>query len=434
MTFRSLYLLFVASFVFIGSLAYWYMQRPADLIELRVAAGPRGGDAHTLMSEVAELVEKHSDLIRLEVAQTTNSSVNIARLHDNRADLAVVEANTPAYSNIQLVADLYSDYFLFIAHAYRGAPLKDILDLPGHRIAIPEEGSSGSRSFWSVIDHYGVAPERFRAPSVRRHKATELFIKGAVDGVFLVTSLRDPFVLAFIAELDRRRIATRFLPIDQADAMALKRPFLKSATVVRGALDGANPVPREDVRTVRLQRLLLAREDTPPAAITELLKIIFDNRLDLLIRMPLSAAISSSAAKDGAHLALHEGARSFYERDKPNFLQENAEPITLLVTLAAMFVSGMVALRRSLLSRAKNRVDVYNEQLLDIAAKLRETDAPADLDVMRLELAELLERVVHALDTDKVTGQGFQSFSFLWTAVRDALDDRERKLGKTMRA
>ena len=36
----------------------------------------------------------------------------------------------------------------------------------------------------------------------------------------------------------------------------------------------------------------------------------------------------------------------------------------------------------------------------------------------------MLETVVVALDTDEVTDEGFQSFSLLWDAVRETINDR----------
>ena len=407
----------------------WYVYFNDDgPVTLTVSAGPRGSDSHTLLTEIAEVAVRHSDTIRLNVWTSQNSSVNISRLHSRVVDLATIESNTPAYSDVHLVSDLFSDYFLFITR--KGSKIYNVEDLPGHRIAIPEEGSSGSRSFWSVIDHYRVPPESFRSMSRGRTIAVEQFLSGAVDALFIVASKRDPFLLSFFEEAGQRGIGIRFVPVDQAQAMSLKRPFLVPSTIVRGSFDGSGPLPATDIQTPTLQRLLVAHAGVPEDAVRELVRIMFENKLDLLVRMPLSSSIKGRDTGVRASLPFHSGAQAYFDRDEPSFIQENAEPLALIVTVSAMLLSALVALRRSMNSRAKNRADSYNERLLEISTRARQSDDPEGLQAMKDELADVLKTVVHALDTDQVTEEGFQSFAFLWTSVKDEINDRLLRLSQ----
>ena len=416
-----------ALILLISGLGAWYVfKAPDEPATLAVSAGPRGGDAYTLMSEIAEVLERRSETVRLDVRESLNSSVNISRLHAGQVELATVESNTPAYNKIELVADLFADYFLLITHKQNR--IYSVADLPGHKVALPEEGSSGSRSFWSVIDHYRIPPESFRSHSREREKAVEKFLTKQVDALFIVASLRDPFLLAFFEEARQRGIGIRFVPVEQSHAMALKRPFLEPVTIVRGAFEGGGPLPLKDIPTVSLHRLLVARAETPEDAINELVRVIFENRLDLLTRMPLSSSIRGPRADSEASLPFHPGAQSYYDRDQPSFLQENAEPLALVITIFAMTISALLALRNSLSARAKNRADVYNTRLLEISAAARQAESIDELHGMRKELAEVLETIVHALDNDKVTEEGFQSFSFLWGSVRDQVNERRLEL------
>ena len=123
-------------------------------------------------------------------------------------------------------------------------------------------------------------------------------------------------------------------------------------------------------------------------------------------------------------MPLHDGALRYYNRDRPSFLQENAEPIALMVTLAAMMGSGLLALRSRLNNSQKNRIDSYNYVLLDIADRARIAQSEADIRELRDAMFKLLETVVRALDTDEVTEEGFQSFSLLFESVREAIRER----------
>lgn len=403
--------------------SWWVYQDTNKTRTLTVAAGPRGSDSHSLMEEISEVLVRHTDTLRLKVLESRNSSDNISLVNNGRVDLATVQANTPAYTTVSLVADLFPDYFMLIARSDRN--LKNVADLRGKKIAIPEDGSSGSMSFWSIIDHYSLPPESMSALSIPREKGVRSFLSGEVDGIFLANSLRDPFLLLNLMEEARLRgIGLDFIPIEQAEAMALKRPYLEARTIVKGAFDGGLPMPKKDIVTPSVHRLLVAGSDVDEDAVHDFVKAIFENKLDLLIRMSLSAAITNPTDANGASLPIHPGAARFYDRDKPSFLQENAEPMALIVTIFAMMISAFVGLRRSLKARAKNRGDDYNDKLLDIAKRARLSNNKKDLVGMNTELVEVLEIVVHALDTDKITEEGFQSFAFLWGSTRDTVNEQ----------
>ncbi|MEE9375184.1 MAG: TAXI family TRAP transporter solute-binding subunit [Rhizobiaceae bacterium] len=404
-------------------------QDSKKMITLSVAAGPIGSDSYTLMREISEVAIRHSDTLRLEVRVSRNSSDNISMINKDQVDLATVQSNTPAYTSVNLVTDLFPDYFMLIARDK--SKIYRVQDLVSRRVALPEDGSSGSKSFWSVIDHYRIPPESFRSISTPRSKGVEMFLSGQTDAIFLVNSLRDPFLLLNLMEEARLRgIGIKFISIDQAAAMALKRPYLQAKVILKGAFEGDGPLPARDIVTPSVQRLLVAGVNVEEAAIHELVKIIFENRLDLLIRMSLSSAITNPQSANGASLTIHPGAAQFYDRDKPSFLQENSESMAFVITIFAMVGSALLALRRNLQARAKNRGDVYNVTLLDISSRAQKTKKLSELKEMRIELRQILETGVRALDTDELTEESFQSFSFLWKSTNDVISERQSELSQ----
>lgn len=438
---RALWIGIFAIIVALGAAGGWFLYQDGQKITtLSVAAGERGSDSYTLLSEISEVVARHNPQLRLNVVESQTASEGIFRINRGEVDLATVESNTPAYTNIQLVAQLFADHYLLIAREpkesrqqtpYEAAAnprkgLESLTDLSSKRVIIPPSGTVGNRSFWSMVDHYGVAPEKVRTVALPRDRAVERFIGGEGDAIFFLQSLRDPFLLAFLEEAAIRRIGLRFMAVDQAEAMALKRPYLIPAQIVKGAFNGALPLPQESVTVPSINRLLVAGSHVEEEAIRSLVETIFSNRLDLLIRMPLSSQISDPRSEGRAALGLHAGARQYFDRDQPSFLQENAEPMALMVTLSALLFSALLGLRRALSARAKNRADNYNDVLLDISGRARNSQDGTDLRALRDELGKTMEMVVRALDEDRVTEEGFQSFTLLWNSVRDTVNDRIR--------
>lgn len=411
----------------VGSWYVWVREQPVTM--LTAVAGPRGSDSFRLIADIAEVLERHSTTVRLQVRESRNSSINISLIQRGSVDLGTIASNTPAVPNVNLVAGLFPDYFLLIARS--GSNIRSVNDLAGKRVAIPESGSPGQQAFWTIVDHYGMAIDSFRSLSSTRLQSVNRFLTGEVDAVFFLNSIRDPLLIAFVEEAGIRRVGMGFIEIDQAEAMALKRPFLTPQRIVKGSFNGTPPWPERDISTTSLSRLLVANEAVNADAIAELTRVVFEHRLDLLIRMPLSAAITQPTLNSGASLPIHEGAVRYYNRDEPSFLQENAEPMALIVTVFAMLASFGLAVRRSMQAKAKNRGDDYNEALLDIAKRARAAHEQAELEPLRVELTQLLEKVVHALDTDRITEEGFQSFSFLWGVSRDTVEQRQARLAET---
>ncbi len=407
-----------------AAVAWQWFGRAPEIVTLKVGSGPYGSDSYALMRHVADVVERHGSGIRLDVRSTRDPSDNISLLNNRRIDLATIRADTPVVTDVRIVADLFPDYFQLVVRDDTG--VRTVSDITRLHIAIPEFGTDAFRSFWVLADHYDLSTTGFDWSAVKFDEARRGLLSGRYDGVFTVRSLRDESLIRMFEDAQTKRLRLRYLPIRQASAIALKRPFLTPASIPVGAFTGASPVPGSDTPTPAVERILVTREDVPEAAIRELTAILFEHRLDLTIRFSLASAISKPDESRGLSMPLHAGSEAFYNRDQPSFLQQNAEPIALVVTVLAMLGSGVLALRRRLVSAQKNRADVYNYKLLELRERARGAASEAELTQLRDELDTVLETMVVALDTDEVSDEGFQSFALLWELVRDAI--RERRI------
>ena len=411
-----------------GAAAYAMLSEDTGPVTLTVAAGPRGSDSYTLMAETAAVLRRHSETLRLDVRATRGSSLNMAMLAGGRVDLATIRSDTPLASDVRSVADLFPDYFQLITAP--GAEARSVNDLEGLRVAIPPDGTEQNHTFHMLLDHYDVEASSVRWRAMPFPAAASALLRGDVDVLFTVRSLRDGTLVRLFEDAALSRKNLGLVPIDQAPAIALKRPFVTAAIIPRGAYTGRNPTPRSDTTTGSVTRVLVTREDVDEEAINELASVMFGHRLDLTIRFALAAAVREPGLLGGgtANAPIHDGVEQWINRDEPSFIQENAEPLALVVTVSSILVSMLFGLRARLSSVQKNRLDAYNYDLLDIGERARATDDPTALSAMRDEHFAVLDRVVRALDTDEVTEEGFQSFSLLWDSVRRIIEDRERLL------
>lgn len=421
---RNRWLIALAAFALIGAIIYFWAHRPVEITTLRIGTSPIGTDTDKLINDVSAVLERHSDTLRITTVNTRDPSENIAKLNRGEIDVAAIRSDTPVVASVQMVVNLYPDYFQFIAR--KDANISTIEDFATANIVIPPVGTDGFRSFFAIIDHYDIPTESLRWKSYPFDRAKKLLLDGEVDGIFTVRSLRDPALLLLFEDANLTKRYLNFVAIDQTDAIALKRPFISKGILPKGSFSGAESVPSADMETAKVNRILVAREDVSVDAIREFTKILFEHRLDLIVRFELATAITAPERELGLTIPLHEGAEQFYDRNEPNFLQENAEPLALIVTLLTILISGLFTLRGRLNSNQKNKADVFNKQLIEISVQVMQSENIGQLNVLSEELDEILQKIVHALDTDEVTENGFQSFAFLWDVSRQKIKEQKK--------
>ena len=416
--------------------AYLYLNRERPVATLNVAAGPYRSDSFELMKEIADVVSRQSAFLRIGVIPTKDSSQNIAMLNAGKVSvkqggnglktfndnfqveesdlenpgrvikksnslppgktaeatktfmpvhLATIRSDTPVSSSIQMIAEMFPDYFQVITS--NKTDIRRFKHLEGKRVAIPLFGTDEFRSFWAIADHYDVSVSSVKWRTMPFAKAAEALLSGEVDALFTVRSLRDRLILNLYEDAALKGQQLKLVEIDQAPAIAVKRPFLRALEMPKGVYSGSPATPVRDMISASVTRNLVTREDTDTELIHELTRILFENRLDLVIRFALASAIQRPDLDAGTQVPLHVGSEQYYNRDQPSFLQENAEPIALVITIAAMLFSGLLALRSRLTSGQKNRMDSYNYMLLDIADRARTSETASDLKTMKDELS-----------------------------------------------
>jgi len=108
--------------------------------------------------------------------------------------------------------------------------------------------------------------------------------------------------------------------------------------------------------------------------------------------------------------ALHPGALKFYEKNKPSFIQANADYIGLLITVLAIVLSWIWELRAWLERRQKGVADDYSNRAVVLMNAAREAKSPAALEEIRGELLGILTAAVADLNSDRLSEESFDSF------------------------
>ncbi|MBE9078213.1 TAXI family TRAP transporter solute-binding subunit [Romeria aff. gracilis LEGE 07310] len=396
----------------------YQLLRERQVYTVRLATGGASGEYYAFGTAIAQVVAAHEPKIKIEVVESAGSPQNMQAVQARRADLALVQSDTPVLPAVQAVAQLYPEMFHLIADT--AAEIDSIADLQGKRIALMPKGSGSYTLFWPLIAHYGLQPEDFQAFPMSPTEAHAALLRGDVDALFRIIGLGNESVAALL-----RDPAVELVPIQQIEALRLSQPYLQPTIIPQGAYDGSPPTPAADLPVVAVNALLVAHQAVPLEVVKAVTRTLYESRNELIRANPHTAQIQSPSVSQNLGIPLHPGAQAYYYQDEPNFFVEYAEPMGLLLSATIIVASGIWQFRLWLVGRQKNRADMYNLEILALIEQVHSASSLEELRSIRQQLFEILQQVVVDLDIDRISPESFQSFTFPWQVAIDTIRHRE---------
>jgi TRAP transporter TAXI family solute receptor len=266
----------------------------------------------------------------MTLLETGGTVENLRMLEDGRAQLATAQSDILPGPQARAVAVLYDDTFQLLVA--KNSPLQNLVDLQGRRIALAQSGGQ-FQSFLHVAGHFGLHREDFQFVGASDQDTGDAFLAGRADAIFRVRAIGDPSIQQLV-----QSGKVRFLPIEHAAAMKIKYPAFQASLIPVGAYLGNPPIPAQDFPTVSIQRTLLARDQASAAAIRAVTEVLMERRQEIMDEIPakmtevrlLLVQTRRPQPQSGLGPALHPGALSFYDKDKPSFLLAHADYVGLM--------------------------------------------------------------------------------------------------------
>jgi len=445
----------------------WTQTRTKTLV---LAAGDKTGDSYILSNAIQKVVERNSNgRIKIVVYETPGTTNNLQLLDKGepcsdaekrnnaeqagrskqcRADLATAlasilsqpkvdsnQADESKQSKATIVAILFQDVFQLIV---KDPKIQTFTDLKRKRIGL--QGSGGQfDSFIAVAEHYGLQKQDFDINGLdgsgkpnegyRDQQANSDFWDGTADAVFRVRAPGSRSVAELI-EGYKGKGQPRMVPIADAKAMKVRDPAFEPVELAKGTYKGSDPaIPETDLPTVGVQRLLVANRDTDKEVIREVTRILDEHRQELVAEIPpeyedvrpLVASIRRPESSDITGAAIHPGALEHYERDKPSFVQENADYVGLLLTLGLLAGSWFWELKKWIERRKKNVADNYIQRVINLI------DDPRDPKVRLEELDDEFEKAAKDMIEENISQESFRTFNEAYSTVRKVIERRMKQ-------
>jgi hypothetical protein len=140
-----------------------------------------------------------------------------------------------------------------------------------------------------------------------------------------------------------RKALPVLIPIDSAAAIARAEHAYESFEIPKGTLQGAPPVPDDDVTTLRATLYLVAGKKLGSDLVATLTQTIMSVRRDLMREEPIFAQITVPSTDQDAYLPLHRGAAAVYNSTQQSFMDEYGNWIYLTPMLLGGIATAFAA-------------------------------------------------------------------------------------------
>jgi len=233
---------------------------------------------------------------------------------------------------------------------------------------------------------------------------THRFKRAKIQDIRFVSFDDKPDLIVYWGALHGKR-AEEFVK-DGWYPVSFNKDWIDFNTEFDGALDPVDiaGVPGDrlsrGIRTFSTTVLLVGNNHLSENACYELAKTIFENRLELLNRERMYAAINENFDRSSLLLPLHEGTRSYILRDEPTLLERYADAIALFITMIAVIYGAGQAIERRILQKRKDHLDTYFLEYLQIRESVSHDTATQQQLLRELHHRAILQMTKEKLDKD----------------------------------
>ena len=373
--------------VVLGIVVALLFVEPPPPAKVKIAGGAEGGAYAGAAVHYADALRVKD--IEVEVLTTQGSVDNLDKIKNKQADIAIVQTGLAADLGANGVRAIGAVFYepLWVFHR-ADAPMEELQDVAGKRIAIGPEGSGVRVLANLLLQEAGVTPEEFTAAPLAGQAAATALKNGEIDVALIVSGATTPFIADLIADPN-----VKLMSMKEAHALARRHPYLDEVTLYRGVVDLAQILPKEDVQLIAPAAQIVVREDLHPAIQSLLIEEAFAEHGGASIlsdpgRFPTPTLTDIPIADEAARY--YKDGPTFLRRVFPfsvaNFLERAWVLAIPLITLLIPLVRAAPPLYRW---RIRRKIYIWYRDLRALEAQGRAATTPEQRNEVRSKLADM---------------------------------------------
>ena len=285
----------------------------ASTAKLRFVTGGESGTYYAFGSVIAQHATNNTD-VSVTGLVGNGSKSNVEELADGNAELAFCQSDVMAYAyngtnlfkskmeGFSTVAALYMEQVQIVT---TNPAIKTVADLAGKSVSI---GAPGSGVYFNAIDvlgAYGLTEDDIKPTYQSFGDSADALKNGQIDAAFIVAGAPTTAIMdlsttkaAYLVSLDDAHI----------DELLAASPYYTKHVIPAGTYNGQD----EDVTTVAVGAVILARDDVSEDAIYALTADIFDNAPDLISSHAKYGELSTEFGASITSVPYHPGAAKYF--------------------------------------------------------------------------------------------------------------------------
>ncbi|MGE9008939.1 TAXI family TRAP transporter solute-binding subunit [Leptospira interrogans] len=389
------------------------------------AVGEANGPEARFAARLATVLKNNSSRLRLKIVPNADNAKAVAQFDRKEANLAILRTDAKIPSRARAVAILEHDLLLLISPA--GKKIKTVTELKKKKIAVVADRESSATLIRNVLER-SEQPEAAARIQLAPPGSTfdRLFASGFGAVVAVVHASK--VVKDRSYEQHARRGGFTLNAIDAAKAITRKYPALSEETVTTGMLSASPTLPEEDIETIGLQWLLVAQSNLSTTTVSDLARIIYENKAELALDGGFASKIEPAATDKDAFIVAHPGATEYINDEIKSFVERYSD--LMYVAIAALGVIGSLfaTIYTKVTRIAPEKASQLATAILDIGERMADAKSLDQLDELQDQLEAVLRRVVIGLRDGTISSDGLDTFKLGYEFVRDEIGMRRDHL------
>ncbi|MFT5915641.1 MAG: TRAP-type uncharacterized transport system substrate-binding protein, partial [Flammeovirgaceae bacterium] len=315
--------------------------------------------------ELSKLFELETDVkIKVLSGENMGSDRNIHLLSNLEVDFAFAQGDTKIKGSdiedfkgnhhIKTVLPLYPEVlFIIYPDSIEADNLSDLVR--GRTVGFGPKGGGTSSFMHRLLQHYGIEDNEYQTVY---SAYGENVVSDKISISCALTGFNNQRIYNMLAE------GHKIFSLGDPD-LAYKGSSVDGFCLIHGP---AHPFiipkftymkqPAQPILTVAVDAILYTHEEVDKYVIYNLTEAIFNNKQYLGNKNQLLTQITEDFDGTDLNYPLHEGARMYLERDKPNFIERYSK---LIGSILLALVTGIPMVYRTYKQKKKDKIDQFYE-------------------------------------------------------------------------
>jgi TRAP-type uncharacterized transport system substrate-binding protein len=389
------------------------------------AVGDPASPEARFAEKLAAMLKNNFSRFKVRVVTNADNAKALAQFDRNEANLVILRTDAKVPPRARAVAVL--DHDLVLVFTPGGKKIKSAAELKKKKIALIAENENNAAFIRNILE---LPDNPSAAPLVQVMPPGTPFDKLFASGFAAVIAIAPASKLMKDKSYEQfaRKGGLTLNPIEAAKLLTRKYPALSEESIESGTLSSSPSIPEEDVDTVGLQWMLVTQSRMPNPTISELARLVYENKADLRLESGFASRIQPAATDKDAFIIAHPGAAEYINDDTKSFVERYSDLMYFAAAALGIIGSICATLYSKVTRVAPEKASELATQLLDIGEDCQDATCADDLDRMQDELEKILRGVVIGLRDGTISSDGLETFKLGYQFVRDEIAMRREAL------